>query len=196
MQKAESFSDLEIFRNFKNGDQSAFAQIFENYYQLLVVFAKKYLNDLDLSKGIVQDFFVRFYEKREEIEIKTSLKSYLYLSVRNTCLNYIEKKNIQNRHHQNIQYTSTELSEEVAEKIETTEIEHEIFKHIEDLPDQCKRIFKMSRVDSKKNQEIADELKISKRTVETQISKALKILREKLTTHIKLLIFIILHFFQ
>jgi RNA polymerase sigma-70 factor (ECF subfamily) len=160
-----------------------------------VVFAKKYLNDLDLSKGLIQDFFVKFYEKKNEIEINTSLKSYLYLSARNTCLNYIEKKNIQNRHHQIIQNNSSEISEEVNEKIEETELEHEIFKHVDKLPDQCKRIFKMSRVDCKKNKEIAEELNISKRTVETQISKALKVLRKELVHYIKWLIFVVFHFY-
>ena len=191
----QSITDNQLFKDFKNGNENAFSLIFETHYPLLVVFAKKYLNDLDLSKGIVQDFFVKFYEKKQEIDITTSLKSYLYLSVRNTCLNYIKKKSIQNRHHNNIEYSSTEISDELSNKIEETELEHEIFNQINKLPDQCKRIFLMSRVDFKKNQEIADELNIAKRTVETQISKALKILRENLGHHLKWLILMILHFF-
>lgn len=195
MSKTLDNSDNLLFKNFKNGNENSFTLIFEKYYPLLVVFAKKYLNDLDLSKGLIQEFFVKFYEKKDEIEINTSLKSYLYLSARNTCLNYIEKKNIQNRHHQIIQNSSSELSEEVQEKIEETELEHEIFKHVDMLPDQCKRIFKMSRVDGKKNKEIAEELNISKRTVETQISKALKLLRKELIHYLKWLIFIAYHFY-
>jgi RNA polymerase sigma-70 factor (ECF subfamily) len=169
--------------------------MFEKYYSNLVVFAKKYLTDLDLSKGLVQDFFVKFYEKKDDIEIKTSLKSYLYQSVRNTCLNYIEKKKIQKRHHINIEYSASELSDEVLEKMDETELEAEIFRIVEGLPEQCKRIFLRSRIDLKKNQEIADELNISKRTVETQISKALKTLRQKLASHFKCLLFILLKFF-
>ncbi len=194
MDKTPDNSDILLFNNFKNGNTNSFNLIFEKYYPLLVVFAKKYLNDLDLSKGIVQDFWVKFYEKRNEIEINTSLKSYLYLSVRNTCLNYIEKKNIQNKHHDIIQNSSSELSDEVSSKLEETELEHEIFKQVEKLPDQCKRIFKMNRIDGKKNKEIAEELNISKRTVETQISKALKTLRKELILYIKCLVFIVIKF--
>ncbi len=195
MNKITDNSDNFLFNNFKNGNEDSFTVIFEKYYPLLVVFAKKYLNDLDLSKGIVQNFWVKFYEKRNEIKITTSLKSYLYLSVRNTCLNYIEKKNIQNKHHQIIQNSTSEISEELTEKLEETELEYEIFKHVDKLPEQCKRIFKMSRVDCKKNSEIAEELKISKRTVETQISKALKVLRKELIHYLKCLIFIVFHLF-
>ncbi|MBU8893816.1 MAG: RNA polymerase sigma-70 factor [Bacteroidales bacterium] len=195
MKEKQFITDNHLFNSFREGNENSFALIFEKYYPILVVFAKKYLTDLDLSKGIVQDFFVKFYEKKNEIEINTSLKSYLYLSVKNTCLNYIERKKTQNKHQIIIEHNSTDISDEVSNKIEETELEYEIFKYIEKLPEQCKRIFKMSRVEYKKNQEIADELQISKRTVETQISKALRILRESLSHHLKWLIFITLHFF-
>ncbi len=141
----------------------------------------RYVRDPDTAKEIVQDFFVKFYEKRQSVIIDTSLKSYLYRSVYNSCINHISYVEMRNRHHKNIALQSE--NEFADEQITVLELQHRIYECIEGLPEQCRRIFRMNRLEGLRNDQIADQLKLSKRTVETQISKALKIMRKKLADY-------------
>jgi RNA polymerase sigma-70 factor (family 1) len=135
--------------------------------------------DLDTGKEIVQDFFVHLYEIRSSVVITVSLESYLYQSVRNRCLNHIKQHQNQEKHLAQLQ-KEDESMEDIEADVERAELEHKIFRIIENLSPQCRRIFQLSRVQGLKNKEIAEQLNISKRTVETQISNALKALRSKL----------------
>ena len=155
-------------------------ELFKEHYSILTAYANKFLSDLDDSREIVQDVFVKLFDKKDSIKIHTSIKAHLFTSVRNSCLNTIKQRKNHAEHHENIKYLSSGLSMQADKILEQTELEHEIFKAIDDLPEQCQRIFKLNRFDGFTNQEIADQLGISKRTVETQISKALKTLRVKI----------------
>ncbi len=173
-----------LLNKFAKGDESAFEQIFLLYYQPLVVFANKLVYDLDMAKDLVQAVIVHFYEKREEIQIHTSLKAHLYQSVRNKCLNYLKREQTIRNHHSSLFIESKEAEGVFYDIMEETELENRIFQVIKSLPNQCQKIFEMSRFQGKTNQEIAEELSISKRTVETQISNALKKMRQKLSLYI------------
>ena len=174
--------ELEIIlEKLRSGDEKFYKSVFYEYYPVLTFFANKYVNDLEVSKEIVQDLFVKLYEKRFSIIIETSFKSYLYRAVYNSCINYINQTAAREHHHQQIKYLGDEREEILDETIHSTELEHLLYREIEKLPSQCKKIFKLNRFDGKTNTEIADELKLSKRTVETQISKALRILRSKIS---------------
>jgi RNA polymerase sigma-70 factor (family 1) len=166
------------------GDENTYHQLFNEYYRKLTLFAIKYVIELEEAKEIVQDLFVHLFEIRESLIITSSLESYLYRSVKNRCLNHIQQKKMHNKHMENI-YSTMDSSIDMEEKIRASELEYRISEIISDLPDQCKNIYTMSRVDGKKNLEISKELNISIRTVETQISKALKLLRSKLRDYLK-----------
>ena len=168
-----------MIKGLRSGRESAYDQLFKEFYQPLSVFANSYVHDLETAKEIVQDLFVHLYEKRKTLVITTSIKSYLYQSVRNRCLNQIKHQQVQKMHHDRMK-PEQNFSENLEDKIRETELEHMIFKVVDQLPPQCRRIFNMSRVSGLSNGEIAGQLDISKRTVETQISNALKVLREKL----------------
>jgi len=172
--------DMLFFNSLKKGEEWAFKKLFDVYYRKMVAYANKYLEDLDLSRSVVQDTFVMLYEKRDEINIHTSFNSHLYQTVRNRCLNIIKRNKMALEHHQHILETKNDFEEQF-DNLEYTELENCISKAIESLPPQCKKIFKMNRFDGIGNQNIADELNLSKRTVETQISKALKIIRSELS---------------
>ena len=173
--------DSQILEGLRSGREDAFRQLFEEYYRNLVIFAGKYLNDPEAARDTVQDFFLNLYETRESLNIRSSVKSYLYSSVRNRCLNRLKHERVMDRHRDEV------LQEEVIrdpgpeEKMKETELEAMIHRIVAGLPEQCRRIYIMSRVDGTNNMEIASELNLSVRTVETQISKALKVLREKLS---------------
>lgn len=165
-----------LLQRLKLGDENAYHEIFNNYFSILVAFALKYLGDLDLSKEVVQNVFVKLFEKRNSLEISSNIKSYLFKMVYNDCLNVLKReKNILRLH--NEYSLGLDLYQDYIEISEQTELEYKIYTAINKLPPQCKRIIQQSRFEGKKNQVIANELNISIRTVETQISKALKLLK-------------------
>lgn len=180
------FEDREnrIINGLKAGDESSYKQLFNDYYILLSAYANKYVNDPEEAREIVQDLFVHLFEIRNSLIINTSLKSYLYRSVRNRCMNHIRYIQLQEK---NLEYLKAEGSPATIQedKIIETELEYRIFQIVSELPLQCQRIFRMSRVEGKPNREIAQILNLSIRTVETQISKALKILRNNLQDYFK-----------
>ena len=168
-----------MIRGLRSGRESAYDLLFKDYYRPLSVFAVKYVSDLDLAREIVQNLFIHLYENRSSLVITTSLESYLYQSVRNRCLNQIKHSKTQKEHLEN--YGSNQQgSEDLEAIIRANELEHAIYKIVDSLPAQRKNVFIMSRVNGLSNSEIAGKLNISKRTVETHISHALKFLREKL----------------
>ncbi len=164
----------------RSGDHASFQKIFEEYYSPLTVFAQKFVSDHDLAREVVQDMFVNLYEKRTLLSIQTSLKSYLYQSVRNGCLNVLKKEKTHLLHHEEIKAMSPDAKADWTDKMIETELENLIYQAINELPAKCRQIFLLSRQQAISNGEIARKLNISIRTVETQISKALKILRTKI----------------
>jgi RNA polymerase sigma-70 factor, ECF subfamily len=191
-------TEKDIVDKIKNGNIKAYEQIYHLHSGSLLLYANSLVGSFDVAKDIVQDVFVTIWEKRNLLFISASLKSYLYKSVRNACLDFIkhqkviEKYNDQARNElfeMEVKYNSSvfELSEEI---IFDTRL-NEINKAIEMLPDQCRKIFKLSRFDGFKNREIAAQLGISIRSVDTQIYRALKTLRGTLRNIITLMIGII-----
>jgi RNA polymerase sigma-70 factor (ECF subfamily) len=172
------------------GTTESYEALFKHYYAPLVVYACKYVSDIDIAREIVQDFFVKLFEKRNSLSIDTSVKSYLYRSVYNCCINYINQRNLQDKHLRNIEF-GRENDVYLENEINTIELQQKIYEVIESLPAKCRRIFKMNRLEGLKNEEIAKQLNLSKRTVETQISKALKILRIKLTDFMTIALFLV-----
>lgn len=156
-----------------------FEQFFRENYPVAVAFAMKFLKDLDTAREIAQQAFVNLFEKKDKIEIKTYFKAYLMQSVRNSCLNHFSRQQTLQKHHKVILDKSSAITDQ-QDQLEYSEFEQQIYSVINSLPRKCQLIFKINRFDGKKNQEIAEELGISKRTVETQISKALKILRAEI----------------
>lgn len=181
---SKEIEEKALLKGIANGDESAYKELFVRYYAQLVVFARKVIYDDDLARDLVQDVIVGFYEKRKEIKIHSSLQAHLYQSVRNRCLNQIKHSQIRRDHHANIYQTKKNDEAFVEDKLQETELEQRIYSVIQALPTQCKKIFEMSRFEGVSNQEIADKLDLSKRTVETQISKALKVLRTQLAGYL------------
>lgn len=177
-----SSEDELLISGLKQGEEQFYRLLFDTYYNPLVVFANRMLLDIDLSRSVVQDVFVMLYDKREDIVIHTNLNAHLYQSVKNRCLNYIKRDKMKNGHHQII-LERFDTFQQPSNTLEYNELQSLIDSTVDSLPDQCRRIFRMSRNEGVTNQEIAEMLDISKRTVETQISKALKKLREELARH-------------
>ena len=184
-------SDQLILQQLREGNESAFESVFRQYFKVLVVYAKKYVQDFDLAQDIAQEVFAGFYERRESVSIHTSLKSFLYTSVRNKCLDELKKNQIHDKHKDMIKHTSSAIEED-SDVVHKVELQEKIYKAIQKLPDQNQKIFRMSRLEGKSNQEIADELHLSKRTVETHISNALKTIKSIIFLASIVLVFIVL----
>jgi RNA polymerase sigma-70 factor (ECF subfamily) len=171
--------DNELFLKIKAGDEQAFQALFRKYYSAMCHFARQFLNDSELAEETVQDMFVKIWEKRDMLNIDSSVKHYLFRSVRNHCLNQIQHDKIKKQYatmvlesaHQEINGDQYFLEVDLIQRIE---------KSIDSLPPKRKEIFRLSREQGMKYKEIAETLNISVKTVEAQMGLALKHLREEL----------------
>ncbi|MFO7655571.1 MAG: RNA polymerase sigma-70 factor [Bacteroidales bacterium] len=181
-----------IIKKLQSGDERFYKSLFYEYYARLTFFANKYVHDIEVAREIVQELFVKLYERRFSLHIETNFKSYLYRSVYNSCINHLNQVALRERHHQIIKNQSEDKYTFSEGETSLAELEHKIYTEIEKLPLQCRKIFKHNRFDGMSNSEIADMLNLSKRTVETQISKALKILRKRINPQMLALAFFLI----
>lgn len=178
-----------LVKELQKGNKNAFEMVFKKYYSPLCVFVSRYCTDDSMADDIVSSFFYNFYHKRESLEITTSIRSYLFRSVKNSALNYIRDNakfvsvNEQDSKELNLRTTDT-----VHDTLMGKELEEIINSAIDSLPEQCKIVFVKSRFEGKKYREIAEELNISVNTVETQMSRALKKLRIELKDYMHVFI--------
>jgi RNA polymerase sigma-70 factor, ECF subfamily len=171
------------------GDIKSFEMTFKQYYQPLVYYSHTILKDMDEAEDIVQQSFVTIWQKQSELKIETSLKSYLYKTVYNASLNRVKQQKVRQSYANEFQAIS---SHPVVENQNHKDLEQKIDWALTQLPEQCARVFKLSRYEQKKYQEIASELNISIKTVENHMGKALKLMREMLKDYLPLLIIFLL----
>jgi len=174
-----SENDLQSFESIKNGDLSAFETFFRKHYSEVVRYSHRFVRDTLIAEEIAQEVFTYIWEKRTTINIQSSLASYLFQAAKNRSINYLklELPKIQSQTDiSEIDIGSTSESEEEKSAL----IEKLVKKAIDSLPTKCKEIFVLSRSEGLTYDEIAEELDLSKKTVENQMGIALKKLRERL----------------
>lgn len=179
-----------------NLDKASFEALFHQNYRAMCMYAQNFVRDIDVVEDIVHDIFINLWEKRDSIEEEKSIKSYLFRSVHNRCLNYIRdtKKFVDSEEFdKQSEIVSINYNEG---SYETAELESQIQEAINSLPEKCREVFIKSRFEELKYSEIAEILNISIKTVENQISKALKILREKLGDYLPTIIFFCFFLFK
>lgn len=190
--------EKNVFESFTKGDNKAFEYIFKTYFGFLLNYSKHILKDADAAEEIVESTFLNFWENRTTIKLDTSLKSYLFKSVYNNCLNHLKHLQVKDRyvlyfkHHVATDETGNIISADypVSQLIEK-ELAELIDQGIQHLPTQCREIFIMSRYQNLKNEEIAQKLNISINTVRTQISRALAKLRENLKDYLPIIMLLL-----
>ena len=178
-----------LFTEIRNGNEVAFNKAFDLYYSRLCFFSDQILHDFDLSRSIVQQVFVDLWIKRDRLLV-ASLQAYLYHATRNASLDVLKHKKVESRY-----LSSLESNESIVEAdlMEEAELAARINEAIQNLPEKCREVFLLCRFEGLKYAEIADQLNISVKTVEMQISIALKKLRSDLSDYqmIQLLSFFI-----
>jgi RNA polymerase sigma-70 factor (ECF subfamily) len=179
--------DNLIVPAIREGNESAFEQVFRFYYAPLCRYAVGIVTEKEEAEEIVQQVFLRVWERRAELNIAVSFKAYLYRSVHNASLNHKQRRKNDVRY-DDLQLRvvhAAESSHVMDEKI----LEKEIEKALLTLPEQCRKIFELSRFEELKYREIAELLNISIKTVENQMGKALRIMRERLSDYLPFLFF-------
>lgn len=190
------FGYKDLFVNKRNPE--LFEELFNKYSKPLFYYAAKFVED-EVARDIVQDVFAKLWSD-QKISIKLSLNSFMFTMVRNSCLQTLEKQKVRNKY---LESTKLKLQEEelqfyMFEKISLIEqeLENKLNEVLETLPERCKLIFTMSRFENKKNKEIAEELDISVKAVEKQLTKALAIIRTEMKDYLPLLLFLSAHIFR
>lgn len=186
-----------IINRLKQGDEQAFKYIYDHHYVLLCRFANRILEDSNRAEEIVDDAIFYLWEHRKEIKITFSLRAYLIKAVRNRCLNELNSLTHREELHfssfllpENRDFLDTLFTEEnhpLGQLLEQ-ELEEELLCRIEELPIESRIVFKKSRFEGKKYEEIATELGISINTVKYHIKNALSILQTKLSKYMEVLI--------
>ncbi|WP_339751491.1 RNA polymerase sigma-70 factor [Algoriphagus aquimarinus] len=177
-------------------DEQSFEAVFKTYFKALHAYAQAILKESETAEEIVQSVFLKLWEKRETLDINSSLKAYLYRAVYHDSLNYIKHQQVKRKHWEHAHYEMTQgKPEEVGEQIKGQE--NELYEHfqlaLEKLPEKCRLVFNLSRFEELKYQEIADRLEISIKTVEAHMGKALKTLRVELAEFLPLLLMFLIN---
>ena len=198
--KNDIITDNNVMIYLREGNEYAFLFIFDKYYDFLCMVADSYLRDEYISETIVGDIIYNLWEIKDNIDIKYSLRSYLVRSVKNRCINYLQQEYIQREISIN-QYEDKAAIEELffienkhpLESLLEQELENKINSIINELSPECRAVFKMSRFDGMKYEEIASELNISVNTVKYHMKNALGKLRLELKDYIlSILVFLTL----
>jgi RNA polymerase sigma-70 factor, ECF subfamily len=169
-------------------DESAFEKVFKTYFKYLHAYAFTILKDEAEAEEMVQQVFFKLWERTETLSISGPVAAYLYRAVHNESLNYLKHQKVRSNHRLHVAYSMKNETDHAAKKVAVGELEKKLHEALNDLPEQCRTIFQMSRFDEMKYREIADKLDISVKTVENQMGKALKILRTKLVDFLTIVI--------
>jgi RNA polymerase sigma-70 factor (family 1) len=181
-------TEKELFYQLCQGNQKAFTEIYQRYWQVLFIHAHRMLRDEDEAMDVVQDCFEKLWTQSATLKITTSLRGYLYQAVRNQTLNAIDKSK---RRDYYIGLLSAYLDEARPLTDETVlfrELVQRLEEEVQHLPPRMRRIFELSRYEGLSHKEIAAEMNISENTVKTVLGRAIKVVRGKLTSIVVLFI--------
>jgi RNA polymerase sigma-70 factor, ECF subfamily len=193
-------TDLEknLLDEIGKGDIKSFELVFKSYYPRLCKYAKSMIHDYDASSDIVKDVFIHWWENRTRTVIVSTISGYLYKSVYYSCINYNNRvaKDKSTIYESDLTGSLSELispifSDSPLMDMVMQELHEAIEAAIDSLPDQCRTIFILSRVEQKSHAEIAEKLGISQNTVKVQIYRALLKLKEDLKEFLPVLMLLL-----
>lgn len=173
--------DLLLLSKIRNGDLQAFEKLFRGYYEPLCRYANSYLHDMPVAEETVQDLFFFLWKERRQLQIRLSLKSYLFQAARNRAFHCLKRRQVEENYRNRADGEFPEPENPTpADQLEYKELEAQLSTSLKRMPERQRKIFCMSRFDGKKYNEIAQELSVSVKTVEADMTKALALLRKEL----------------
>jgi len=181
-------NELELVDQIRSGDFAAFKALFLTYYAALCEYASQFISEED-AEELVQELMIYLWESREQLVIATSLKSYLFIAVKNRSYNAIRKAKYRERAHSRLYDYLSKQQLDDPDLYTMNDLTAKIKDAIDSLPDSYRETFQMSRFDGLTNTQIASALHVSIKTVEYRITQSLKILRMKLKDYVPMLLF-------
>ena len=173
-------NESEWVEKIRDGDAQAFEHLFKAYCQPLINFARRFVRDVQIAENIVQDVFLKIWTNRIKLNPSLNIKTYLFTAVRNQTLNHLRHAKMEKDSVADMQLITTPVKTP-ENGWKEKELATSIQQAINELPKKCQTIFLMNRFDQLTYQEIADILNLSIKTVETQMGRALKFLRKRLS---------------
>ena len=165
-------------------DEVAFRYLFEHYYPSLCLFAKRFIDDRETREDIVQEVFFRLWDKRKQISVTSSAQNYLLTSVRNLCLNYLRRQEVQQPFEESL--FDQPDDEEGDRLIQLRELEEQLSQALAQLPPEYRLAFELNRMEGKSLEEVAQRMGVSTRTVERYRDKAIALLQTELKEYLPL----------
>lgn len=184
--------DQQIASLLVKRDEAAFEQVFKTHYKNLYAYAFTILKNEDEAEETVQQVFFKLWDRSDQLSISGPIAAYLYRAVHNESLNFLKHQKVKEGHRLHVAYTMKNNSEQPQGRMISKELESKFRDALNELPEQCRTVFQLSRFEDMKYKEIADKLDISVKTVENHMGKALKLLRIKLVDYLPFL-FILLN---
>jgi RNA polymerase sigma-70 factor (ECF subfamily) len=185
------------FESFKQGNETAFGYFYEKYFRRIQSFCVQFIYDAEEAENLAQEAFVHLWQNRDSVDSINGIQSFLYTYSKSKCLNLIRHNKVKDKFKNDLlNQKERELDIEVLNSIsfdtlELTELERIIQESISDLPPKTREVFIKKRFENKKNSEIAEEMQVTLKAVEAHMTKALKILKTKLSDYL-FLIFILI----
>ena len=191
MNDFSSHDDQQLLIQIQSGNDLAFAEVYERYWELVFRYVLKMLGDKDDTKDLVQEIFTNLWIKSADINPDTNIAGYLYVSARNKVINMIRHNKVKKDYLSSLSRFVLESDPSIFEQLDEIDLSTTIEKEIQNLPDKMREVSELSRKKYLSHKEIALELHISDKTVKKQISNAIKILRFRLTS-LLLIIYLII----
>lgn len=181
MQYSEQHNDQQLIRLFRAGDESAAADLYGRYYKGLVYFARRIVEHAGEAEDIAQDTMVKLFHKKNDFEQLSDIKSFLYISVRNACFNYLKARDRHALSHRELLYLTPEGEESADLEILKSRVLAEIYQEVASLPAQCGEVFRLVFIQKLTTAQAAEKLGLSPQTVLNQKARAIKLLRYRLS---------------
>jgi RNA polymerase sigma-70 factor (ECF subfamily) len=184
------FQDEQIALLLSKRDEATFEQVFKTHYKNLYAYAFTILKDEDEAEEMVQQVFFKLWERSAHLSFSGPIAAYLYRAVHNESLNFLKHQKVKAGHQLHVAY-SMKKTEQAQPRMVRKELENKFREALNELPEQCRTVFQLSRFEDMKYKEIAEKLDISIKTVENHMGKALKLLRAKLVDFLPLLLILL-----
>nr|WKN37255.1 RNA polymerase sigma-70 factor [Tunicatimonas sp. TK19036] len=172
--------DAFLVHLLQQSDEQAFELLYNRYWEKLLTIAYHRTGCMETAKELVQDVFANLWKRRDSLRIKTTFAAYIFTAMRYTILDHIRSQAVQKKYIEAIKQTALETDNSTLNFIAYQELTGVLEQEISKLPEKCRIIFRMSRIEHYSTREIAERLDISPKTVENQLTKALKIIRTNL----------------
>jgi RNA polymerase sigma-70 factor (ECF subfamily) len=182
MSSSPVYNNSSNFLDFRSGREEGFNYFFNEYYKSVYFFASRYVSEKPAVEDIVTDSFIKLWDKREIFDTESGLKGYLYKTVYNACLRWLQQKQNRSMHIRSYSNQIDTIEQACFHNIVKAETINLLYKAIQQLPSQCKKIFTKLYIEGKSVCEIADEMNLTVSTIKNQKARGIKLLKPRLST--------------